>query len=140
LGSYSTAPTATPAVSRDGQRLYLPTQDKRLWVINAATGRIEFPITMRASIFYSPVVTHEHLVVATDSVLNGLQLSNGRAGWVFDAKSALVAPAARVEGPQKSTIYVGASNGKFYAINGVNGRVVWETELGDVASGTPTVA
>lgn len=140
LGSYSTAPTATPAVSRDGQMLYLPTQDKRLWVINTMTGRIEFPITMRASIFYSPVVTQEHLVVATDSVLNGLQLRNGRAGWVFDAKSALVAPAAKVEGAQNATIYVGAANGKFYAVNGMNGRLMWETELGDVPSGTPTVA
>ncbi len=140
LGTYSTAPTATPAVSRDGQTLYLPTQDKRLWVLNAATSKIEFPITMRASIFSSPVVTHEHLVVATDTVLNGLQLSNGRAGWVFDAKAALSAPAARVEGPQNATIYVGASNNKFYAVNGTNGRVIWEVQLGDVATGTPTVA
>lgn len=140
LGTYSTAPTATPAVSRDGQKLYLPTQDKRLWVINAATTKIEFPITMRASIFSSPVVTNEHLVVATDTVLNGLLLSNGRAGWVFDAKAPLSAPAARVEGAQNSTIFVGAANNKFYAINGSNGRVIWEAQLGDVPTGTPTVA
>jgi outer membrane protein assembly factor BamB len=140
LGSFASAPTATAAISRDGTTLYVPTQDKRVWVVGTDTGRVRFSISTRSAVFSSPIVTAEHLIVVNGSTLNGLQLRNGREDWVFDVKSDLSAAAARENADGTTTVFVGARNGRFYAISAANGRVLWSTDLADSVSSAPTIA
>jgi outer membrane protein assembly factor BamB len=140
LGSFASAPTATAAVSSDGSTLYVPTQDKRVWVVSTDTGKVQYSISTRSAVFTSPVVTDEHLIVVNGSTLNGLQLRNGREDWVFDVKSDLSAASAMKGADGSTTIFVGARNGRFYALNDANGRVLWSTDLADSVSSPPTVA
>lgn len=140
LGSFSSAPTATAAISRDGSTLYVPTQDKRIWVVSTATGKVQYSISTRSAVFTSPVVTDEHLIVVNGTTLNGLQLRTGKEDWVFDVKSELSAAAAMKNADGTTTIFVGARNGRFYALSDANGRVLWSTDLADSVSSSPTAA
>lgn len=140
LGGFAAMPTATPAVSEDGRLLYVPTQDKRIWVVNIETMRVEFPITTRSAVLHSPVVTEDHLVIVTGSTLHGLDLRTGRRGWVFDVRSELGAPAVTKNSDGSSTLYIGARNGDFYALNARTGQQIWRRRLGDSASSAPSVA
>ena len=140
LGNFSSAPTATAALSRDSSTLYVPTQDKRVWVVSTDTGKVRYSINTRSAVFTSPVVTDDHLIVVNGSTLNGLQLKSGREDWVFDVKSDLSAAAAMKDKNGNTTIFVGARNGRFYAINDANGRVLWSSDLADSISSPPTVA
>jgi outer membrane protein assembly factor BamB len=138
LGSYSATPTVTPAVSTDGQTIYIPTQDKKLYVVDVAGPKISFPIALDTNAFITPVVLDDHLVLVTGTTLQGLKLRTGQTQWRFDMKSPLGSVATRKGvGSAADTIFVGARNGKFYAVNADNGAKLWETDLADSVTGVP---
>jgi outer membrane protein assembly factor BamB len=140
LGSYSATPTATPALSPDGQFLYIPTQDKRLYVVNIPKARVEYPITLDTGSFVAPVVAGEHLIAVTGTTLLGMKLRTGQTQWRFDVKSSFGSPAVQIGSEDAAgKIFVGARNGKFYAVDADSGNELWETDLADSVTSVPVV-
>lgn len=140
LGSFSASPTATPALSVDGKLLYIPTQDKRLYVVDIPNAKVAYPINLDFGAFVSPLVLDQHLIAVTGTTLLGMKLRTGQTQWRFDVKSTFGSPAAKPgAGTAADTVYIGARNGKFYAINAENGARVWETDLADSVTGVPVV-
>ena len=139
LGSFSSSPTATPSVSSDGRLLYIPTQDKKLFVIDILNAKVAYSVALRNGAYASPLVFEDRVLLVTDTSLTSMKQRTGQTGWIFDVKSALGAPAA-ARGAKGAAIYVGARNGKFYAVNSTTGAKLWETDLAESVTGAPTVA
>jgi outer membrane protein assembly factor BamB len=139
LGSYSAAPTATPALALDGKYLYIPTQDQRLYVVNIPEARIEYPIALDIGSFMTPVVAGDHLIVVTGTTLLGLKLRTGQTKWRFSVKSSFGNPVAQVTANGTGKVFVGARNGKFYAVDADSGREIWETDLADSVTSVPVI-
>jgi outer membrane protein assembly factor BamB len=139
LGSYSATPTATPAISPDGQFLYIPTQDQRLYVVNIPAARVEYPITLDTGSFVAPVVAGDHLIAVTGTTLLGMKLRTGQTQWRFSVKSSFGSLAAQVGPDGAGKIFIGARNGKFYAVDADSGNEVWETDLADSVTSVPVV-
>ncbi len=139
LGSFASSPTATSSISSNGQFLYVPTQDKKLFVIDIPSAKVVYSVALRAGAYTSPVIFEDRILLVTDTSLTSMKQRTGQTGWIFDVKSSLGAPAA-ARGTKSAAIYVGARNGKFYAINSLTGAKLWETDLAESVTGAPTVA
>ena len=139
LGSFSSAPTATPAISTDGLNLYIPTSDKKLYVVDILEAKVAYAIALRVPAYESPLLLGDEIFVASGSILSGLRKETGRSNWTYDFKSPLSAPAAQ-QNADGATIFVGARNGRFYCVNALDGEKLWETNLGDAITGSPTIA
>lgn len=139
LGSFSSSPTATPSLSSDGRFLYVPTQDKKLFVIDIMNAKVAYSVGLRNSAYASPMIFEDRVLLITDTSLTSMKQRTGQTNWVFDVKSALGAPAA-ARGAKGAAIYVGARNGKFYAVNSMTGAKLWETNLAESVTSAPTVA
>lgn len=140
LGSFSATPTATPALSPDKQFLYIPTQDKKLYVVDIASAKVAFPIGLDTAAFTPPLVVEDNLVVVTGTTLQGMKLRTGQTKWRFDVKSSLgTASAVAGVGGEPGTVFVGARNGKFFGINVETGARIWETDLADSVTGVPVI-
>jgi outer membrane protein assembly factor BamB len=140
LGSFSATPTATPAISTDGTLLYIPTQDKKLYVVDIAGAKVSYPINLDTAAFTSPLILGNRLVLVTGTTLQSLKLATGQNQWRFDEKSDLSAASGVTTGKgEEGTVYLGARNGKFYAVNLASGAITWQTNLGDAVTGVPTV-
>ena len=135
LGSYSATPTATPALSTDGQYLYIPTQDKKLYVVDIPNAKVAFPIALDQAAFASPVISGEHLVLVSGTTLQGMKLRTGQTQWRFDVKSTFGSPV--VQSKTEDKVFVGARNGKFFAVNANTGVPLWITDLADSVTGVP---
>lgn len=138
LGSFASSPTASPALSEDGKFLYIPTQDKKLFIVDLMAGKIAFPIGMRMGTYNSPIIFEGNIILSADTTLSSLKQRTGQTNWDFDVKSALSA-AAVTRTARGSVIFAGARSGKFYAVNAATGAKLWETDLADSVTGAPTV-
>jgi hypothetical protein len=109
-----------------------------LYVVDVAGPKIAFPIALDTNAVVTPVVLDDYLVLVTGTTLQGLKLRTGQTQWRFDVKSPFGSAATRKGvGTAADTVFVGARNGKFYAVNATNGVKLWETDLADSVTGVP---
>lgn len=86
---------------------------------------------------------------ASDGKLYALDSANGKEVWSFQTgKSSLaLMPYSRDGSPVISSpvvsgdvVYVGSTDGRFYALDAVSGKVLWSYDLGAPVTASPAVS
>jgi len=139
LGRFGAAVTSTPALTADGKYLYVPAQDENVYVVDVAQGKVYYPIHMRYAIVGSPVIAGKNVIVANGPLISCLNADNGQTRWAANLNTLMQTdPAVSLNADGSGVVYAGTSLGTFYALNLQDGTRLWQDDLGDAISGSPT--
>lgn len=142
LGRYGAAPNSTPALSTDGQSLFLTTQDQRVYVVDIARAAVSFTIQLPYNSFATPLVAGDQVVLTAGSIIASYNESNAIPQWrrnLGENADVAASPAGRVGADGNGVIYCGSRNGKLYALNAKDGAVIWQSKLEASVSGSPVI-
>jgi outer membrane protein assembly factor BamB len=139
LGRFGAAVTSTPALTADGKYLYVPAQDENIYVVDVAKGKVYYPIHMRYGIVGSPVIAGDSVIVANGPLITCLKADNGQTRWATNLGILMQTdPAVSLNEDGSGVVYAGTSTGVFYAMNLQDGKRLWQDDLGDAITGSPT--
>jgi outer membrane protein assembly factor BamB len=114
---------SSPAVANG--RVYFGSGDGHVYAIDAATGARKWDYsTSQSWVNGTPAVRDGVVYVGTSDThrFHALDAKSGRLLWVFDAKALIFGSAALA----CNLAYVGAFNGKLFAIDTSTGKLAWE--------------
>lgn len=129
----------------DGARIYLPLAGGRVFCLDRDTGErlwsaepggiVSAPIIASESVIY--VATRKLAADGSEAgaSLLALDKTTGLTAWVKDYPRAFASPLAVGGG----RLYVGSTDGAFYALDAGNGSAVWKVTTQDVVRGAPLV-
>jgi hypothetical protein len=139
LGRFGAAVTSTPALTADGKYLYVPAQDENIYVVDVSQGKVYYPIHMRYAIVGSPAIAGNNVIVANGPLISCLNGDNGQTRWAVNLNTLMQTdPAVSLNANGGGVVYAGTSIGTFYALNLQDGKQLWQDNLGDAISGSPT--
>lgn len=139
LGRFGAAVTATPALTKDGKYLYVPAQDENVYVVDVAKGSVYYPIHMRYGIVGSPAIAGDSVIVANGPLITCLRADNGQTRWAVNLSILMqTSPAVAFNADGSGEVYAGTNTGSFYALNLQDGKRLWQNDLGDAITGSPT--
>jgi eukaryotic-like serine/threonine-protein kinase len=120
----------------DGSRIYYGTMDHQVIAVNPETGVVRW--RSRTDAATPRTLNGENIVLAGGNVIFGdysiyaFDAATGTRRWVFDPPTQGIpghAPGAYEESTDGSTVYAGSGSGHVYAINALNGTLVWINPL-----------
>ena len=114
---------SSPAVA-DGV-VYVGCRDGHVYALDAATGHKKWDYSTSKSWVNSTPAVRDGMVYAATSDSSrvfALDVKNGRLRFNFDAKGYVFSSPALAG----DLVYVGAHNGKFYALDAKTGKLAWE--------------
>lgn len=125
---------SSPALGSDGT-LYEGSFDGKLYAINSATGAVRWSYPTADNIYSSPALlsnaagqTAEIVFASTDGSVYALD-PNGHLLWRYDTgdvvRSSPVIGAAPTGEPGGHIVYVGAGDGRLYALDAATGQRRW---------------
>lgn len=131
---------STPVLSKDGA-LYVGSNDGKLYCVETATGATRFAFQADGPIYGSPTVSEDGIVffgtTGTGSTMYAVDGLSGAEVWLrrFGTEGIQTTPAMFGTG-SSAILYFGASDGKVYGINAVDGQDAYApfqtTDAGDV--------
>ncbi|MSQ40937.1 MAG: hypothetical protein EXR55_04640, partial [Dehalococcoidia bacterium] len=125
---------ASPAVV-DGV-LYLPTGDRRIVALDAATGKLLWQHEVTGPVDSSPAVAGDMVYVGLrDGRLVALDRKKGTLRWAYSGD----APVFRSSVVHEGTLYFTAANGVLYALDAATGDLRWRFEANGRTLSPPTV-
>ena len=135
------APNATPALSQDGTRLFIPAQDQKLYVVDVTKGKVDFAISLPGASTSSPMVLGDQVVATSGESVVGYRVRTGDPIWRVNLGGQVPAsPAGMIDAAGRPVVYIGARNNMFYAIDATKGgKVLWKRDLGESVSGTASI-
>ena len=105
-----------------GGIVLVPTYQRRLHALDAATGKPRWVFKTDGPIFHSPSVTAGRVYLGCqDRFVYCLDLGEGKERWRFETGEGIWASPA-IEG---GAVYVGSRDGVFYALKAENGAEMW---------------
>lgn len=131
-GALVSSPVATSGV------LILGGLDKKLYFIDAQTGEKQKTFKTSSSISFSPLLEDSILYFSSekgDGNLYALNLSNGEILWKKDLKDPSTSPLVVDE-----KIYLGTSDGRFFCLDKISGKVMWFFKTDDIIKSFPAYA
>ena len=136
---------STP-VAVDG-RIYVGSQDKKIYCIDARNGRYIWSFMTGARIKSSPAVVNGKVYVGPeDGYIYCLNASNGNLLWKSDAGGYIEAHFKAVTGIRSSPIvvddriYVGSLDTNLYCLDTNSGNVVWTYKTDGYITSSPAVS
>lgn len=127
-------------------RLFVADYQAGMFSLDAASGKLlwrtntsKLPPFGRGGFFSSPAIAFGKVFAARDDG-TVFDERSGKLAWSFDTGAAVYgSPAlARVPGTPP-TVYIGAENGRFFALDAASGKVRWRYDVGGPIPGTATV-
>lgn len=117
--------------------VYVGSEDRTLYALDASTGATRWRYTTDGSIFSSPSIWDETLFIAsTDKNVYALDARSGTLKWKFATGGTMRGAPAVADG----VLYIGAYDKKLYAVDAINGQLKWTYEANDLIKGSPAVA
>ncbi|MGX7675787.1 outer membrane protein assembly factor BamB family protein [Plantactinospora sp. DSM 117369] len=114
-----------PAFSPDGETVYLPSDDHRLYALDPATGRPRFSYDAGAPVLGSPLVTtvagRTLVVFAAGATRQAIDAQTGAVVWAVTGQGMFAGRAAS----EGTRVYAGAGDGNVYAHDAHTGTVLW---------------
>jgi outer membrane protein assembly factor BamB len=128
-------------------RVYVGSQDKNIYTINARNGRLLWNFTTGARILSSPAVAGGKVYVGPDDgYIYCLDSKNGSLIWNTYAGGYIEAPFKAVTGIRSSPIvvenrmYVGSLDTNLYSLDVNSGDVIWNFKTEGYITSSPAVA
>ncbi|MEU6076174.1 PQQ-binding-like beta-propeller repeat protein [Micromonospora sp. NPDC047074] len=114
-----------PAFAPDGRTVYVPSDDHRLYALDAATGRRRFAHDAGAPVLGSPLVTtvdgRTVLVISAGETRQAVDARTGDTVWNVPGQGMFAGRAAS----DGTRVYAGAGDGNVYAHDARTGAVLW---------------
>ncbi|MFH0817734.1 MAG: PQQ-binding-like beta-propeller repeat protein, partial [Candidatus Micrarchaeota archaeon] len=115
--------------------LFFATGTGALVALNKTSGRIEWQTQVGPSMFTSPVYSAGRVYTAAyDGTVSCIDAKTRIAVWTYKAGGSIWGSTPRLYG---GILFVGSENGKLYAINASNGKLIWEATTGGPIRSTP---
>jgi outer membrane protein assembly factor BamB len=126
---------ATPAVY--GDLVVAHGMDGNVWVLDRATGRVQWRFHTGSPIESSPVISDGIDYFGDwDGTVYALDLRNGRVRWEFHAGYKITSSASLSGG----SLFIGDYGGRIWSLSKTTGRERWVNSVGARIYGTPAVA
>ena len=141
---------AAPAISQDGQQLYVGGSNQRLSCMATRTGKHCWTRTLQGRLA-APPYTHKEVVFVgtTSGMIYAIHRKTGKTKWKYQAEGEILSEMAYVEGDKEisPTLFATTGNDQLYALHGENGKLLWrhkhesstETTLSVRGQSPPTV-
>jgi outer membrane protein assembly factor BamB len=118
-------------------QLYVNTFTGRTYAINATTGKVLWMRTGQGPKPSTPAIAGDRVIVSsTSGTVTAFARSNGAKLWQLDLPGAKVESSPVVIG---TTAYFGATDGRLFAVNTVNGKVKWAYNTGGRINSSPSI-
>lgn len=134
---------SSPALSSDGNTIYLGSYDKTLYSLDASNGNIEWTYRTGGAIVSSPTISADDSVVYVGSYDMKLYAVSaaGKLMWSFKARQPILSsPALSTDG---TSVYFGCYDRHLYAVNATTGAYRWnftnKSITGDYIMSSPKV-
>ncbi len=130
-GSYA----SSPAVA-DGT-VYLGSDDRKVYALDAATGRLRWDFTTGNGIYAGPAVSGGIVYIGSDDgKLYALNAATGQLRWAYTSHYPVESTPVVADG----TVYFGSFNHKVCALDAATGRLRWSYSAQDAVTSSPVVA
>jgi len=122
----------------DGQRVYFGSLDRKVYALDARSGKLAWEKALTGSMLGSPVLGDggRLYVITFDGNVFALDTANGDQVWKFVADNFVWTAPVLKDG----AIYFGDSKGNFYALNASTGAQDWSLQPNSPILGTPLAA
>ena len=122
---------SSPAISADGNTIYVGSDDYNLYALNAADGSLKWKFTTGNSVGSSPAISADGKTVyvgSTDGNIYAVNSASGTEKWAFATGNSYSSPAIGADG----TIYIGSDDDNLYALtdNGTKATQKWKFATG----------
>ena len=122
--------------------VYVGSEDKHLYAIDATTGKQKWKLPTAALIDASPVVDQGTVYIGSDGgVLHAVEAATGKERWQFATEGRISGEAAVVTldaNPDEkdnttptTVVLIGSHDGLLYCLNAATGKKRWTYETGD---------
>ncbi len=126
---------SSPAVADD--TVYVGSQDKKLYALDAATGAERWEYETGSWVESSPAIVNGVVYFGSnDGRLYALDAYSGEKLWDFQTRYAIMSSPAVADG----VVYFGADDYCVYALDAVTGEKLWDFETEGWVSSSPVVA
>ena len=127
--------TSSPAVA-DG-RVYVGSDDRKVYCLNASTGALKWNYTTDGEVWSSPAIICGKVYVGSyDHKVYCLNASTGAYIWSYATNRPVVSSPAVVCGK----VYVGSPDSKVYCLNASTGAYIWSYTTGNFVWSSPAIA
>ena len=126
--------TSSPAVA--GGRVYVGGGDRRIYCLNATTGKQLWNYTMDWGFWSSPAVVGGRVYMGAGYKLYCLNATTGGHLWNYTTGGSIQSSPAVAEG----WVYVGSFDHKVYCLNATTGKQLWNYTTVALVQSSPAVA
>jgi outer membrane protein assembly factor BamB len=125
---------STPALAAN--RIYIGSQDHRVYCVNASTGALLWTYLTGGPIYSSPTITAERLYIGSDDgSLYCLNAVTGAVEWRYTTGRRIVSVPAVAHG----RVVVGSADHSIYCLDAVTGAKLWQYATGNTVLSSPTI-
>ena len=126
---------SSPAVA-DGT-VYLGSDDRKVYALDAATGRLRWSFTTGDGIYAGPAVSGGIVYIGSDDgKLYALNAATGQLRWSYTSHYAVESTPVVVDG----TVYFGSFDHEVRALDAATGHLRWSYSAQDAVTSSPVVA
>jgi outer membrane protein assembly factor BamB/predicted phosphodiesterase len=131
--------------------LYLISRSS-FFILDAETGQVivRRELNMNVDVTSTPLVTAERIIFGSNSGLISLTANTHEIEWIFQTGEAVIYTSPYTSKNSRTietspiisgnTVFFGASDGNFYAVNATNGALLWKHATGAPIFSTPAVS
>ena len=141
LWSFKTQGAVKSSAAIVGNRVFIGSNDRHLYALDFASGKMLWLFTNSEPIESSPLVLNDTVFVgSSDANLYALNATNGKVLWKFATGEKIVsAPNWFVNG-NKTNILVGSYDFRLYCLDSITGQSNWVFETGNYINGSPSIS
>lgn len=130
---------SSPAIANG--RVFIGSNDRQLYALDFATGKLIWAFTNSESIESSPLVLDGKIYVgANDANLYALDANSGKELWKFQTGDKILGAPNWFTIGDKTNILVGSYDFKLYCLDATTGKSNWVYESANYINGSPAVA
>ncbi len=145
IGQVGTSAASSPALSRDGSKMFVLGSDARLYIISVREARTLYSLSQNSRSGATPIANGDIVYTANTNRVAAWRINDGTAAWTVSPGSDVIAsPALKLGaggGQTGSTLFFGTRDGQFMAVDALTGQINWQKKLTDNVSvtGSPLV-
>lgn len=141
LWSFKTQGPVKSSAAIVGNRVFVGSNDRNLYALDFANGKLLWTFTNSEAIESSPLVLNGSVFVgSSDAYLYALDARSGKELWKFPTGDKILSAPNWFADGNKTNLLVGSYDFKLYCLDAATGQSNWVFETGNYINGSPAVA